>query len=518
MSAMTRESQWIGRRGETRFDVLCSDAGVTVNSSIWDDYGWDKLIEYPPRVRPFIAIDMQPEHVVAAVQVKTTTKAATRSVSISLSNALRYAKASIPQFVLLINLDGVEPRYFVRHVWGPLIADWLKAGRQADADGVTEIHLRNVKLHFADSDELSHGQVLPWIRGEIEAVQPVYAATKKLFVDTVGFENGNGIAQMTFSLDSAADVLDLELGLRPHLDVKRFVYTSERFGIRAGKPEIDQENVRIHLTPKGRLCALRLEFPRGGSLTIPATLYQSAANGIFAMRVVSQVLEVIYGPHGRVRAHAKLLRDDRVALDELSAFIQLLSGKADEGVSIHADIDDQLFDLGSITMTGPDSGRDWSWTGLGLEAMRAVARESGQSPAALSMADVRDAEGDLQIFGALAVNRPIRLDFTPAPNAPAMFGGFLAYSNATIGDQVYSAVAYRPIGKDTKRGRRRSVYFGAGQLLWGRIARSEGWSEDAVRAAYQRHLDLQAIQREILAVGDLARVVRKGAGRPDTQV
>jgi hypothetical protein len=50
-----------------------------------------------------------------------------------------------------------------------------------------------------------------------------YAATKSRFVDTVGFEEGCGTARMTFALQSADKLLDVQLGVRPHVDVKRFI-------------------------------------------------------------------------------------------------------------------------------------------------------------------------------------------------------------------------------------------------------------------------------------------------------
>jgi hypothetical protein len=130
------DNQFIGRRGEKRFDTLCSDANVTCNKSVEDDYGWDKLIEFPPRHFPFAAIDMQPGRTIACVQVKTTTGAAL-STTISLSNAMHYARVPIPQFIVLVVLDGTHVRYFAKHVWTELIARWLKAGRRNGfADGI----------------------------------------------------------------------------------------------------------------------------------------------------------------------------------------------------------------------------------------------------------------------------------------------------------------------------------------------------------------------------------------------
>lgn len=503
-------NQMIGRRGEKRFELLCSDAGVTCNRSTEDDYGWDKLIEYPARALPFAAIDMQPGHIIAAVQVKTTVNAS-RSVSISLSNALRYAKSPLPQFIVLIVLDGGGVRYFARHVWGPLIAEWLKAGRQADAEGVTATHKRTVNVTFAPEDEQGEA-LLSWIRAEIEAIAPPYAGAKKFIVDTAGFENGFGIAKVTFSLESSDDFLDLQLGLKPHLNAKRFVYTSERFGIRASKPEIDEENIQIFLKPEGRPCSLRLEFPSGGSVTVPATLFQAGDDSNFALRVASRAIDVTLGPRGRVRAHARLLRTDRAKLEELCAFFHLRATKPGAEVTIHLSVNGQVFDLGAITMKGPAQGDSWPWIALGMDVMRAIASDSGHPLGELTMGEIQDASGDLEILSALATDRVIRVDFTPEPDVPAKFDGFLAYSNTMIGGQVFSAVAYRPIGLDEMDGERRRAIFGPAKLLWGQIARKDGWTDEAVKAAYQRQLDRRSDDAQIMAVGDLKMMVNRGPG------
>lgn len=504
------DSQMIGRRGEKRFDLLCSDAGVTCNRSIEDDYGWDKLIEFPARLVPFASIDMQPGHVAAAVQVKTTT-GPSRTVSISLSNALRYAKSDIPQFVVLVALDGAEPRYFARHVWGVLIADWLKAARQADANGVTATHQSSVSLGFSLQDERGPG-LLDWIRAEVEAVPAPYAATKRRFVDTVGFEHGFGTAHMTLALRNADEMIDIQLGLRPHVDAKRFTYTSERFGIRARRPEIDESDVQVHLTPEGRRCTLRLEFHNGEGLTVPARLYSASAAGSFAVRVASRPLEVIVGPKDRIRAHASFQRDDKAKLEEICAFATLMASKPGEGVSIHASVDGQDLDLGSITMKQAGQSEAWGWLALGINAIRTIVITAGATPDECTMGDVQDAAGDLEILGALASDRAIRIDFDTEPDAPAGIDGFLAYSAATIGDQVFSAVAHRPTGLDEMHDGRRRVAFGPAKILWGGVASVATWSEETVRAAYQRQLDRLSANEGVMAVGDLATMVCGNSG------
>jgi hypothetical protein len=507
---MAKDPQMIGRRGEKRFEMLCSDANITCNRSIEDDHGWDKLIEFPARTIPFLAIDMQPEHVMAAVQVKTT-ETASRSISLSLSNALRYAKSSVPHFIVMVALDGPEPRYFARHVWGPLLAEWLKAGRQADADGLIATNKRKLTMTFGPEDERSEA-LLAWIRDEIEAVQAPYAAIKKAIVDTIGFENGHGVGQVTFALEGEDDMLDFQLGLRPYLEASRFIFTSERFGIRASKPEIDESNVRIYLTPEGRVCTLNLEFPTGERVIVPATLYSTNSGPRFAYRIASRVLDTTFGPGARVRAHAHMLRDDRATLDELRAFAHLHVAKPSAGIVMQLGVDGKSIALGSIRMNGVAQSDTWGWIALSLDVMRTIAMESGGIVADPTIGEVNDAIGQLHILSALASDRPVRVDFVPEPDAPEAFDGFLSYASATVGDQVFGGVAYRSIGLDQLNDGRRHVTFGPARLLWSSVARKGDWDEDAICTAYQRQLDRLGASGEIMAIGDLQHMIDKGLG------
>lgn len=488
---------------------MCSDVGVTCNRSIEDDNGWDKLIEFPARPAPFAAVDMQPAHLVAAVQVKTT-EGPSRTVSISLSNALRHAKSDLPQFIVLVALEGAEPRYFAKHVWGGVIADWLRAGRQADADGVTATHKVPVSLTFGPKDERGSG-LLEWIRSEIDAVAEPYAATKRQFVNIVGFEAGRGTARMTLALQNVDELLEVQLGLRPEVEAKRFIYTSERFGIRARRPEIDERDVKLHLMPEGRDCTLRIEMPDGAGVPVPATLYSASSGGTVAFRVASRPLDITVGPRDRVRAKASLRRDDRARLDEISAFAHLMSSKPESDVALQVNVDGSDLDLGAIRMKGTRQTETWGWIALGTGIARAIATDAGRDPGEFRMGDVQDAAGELQILAALASNRVIRVDFTPEPDAPERFDGFLAYCSATIGDQVFSAVAHRPLTIDEMHNGRRRVMFGPGLTLWSRMSRRDGWSEEPMVSVYRRQLDRLGESAEIMAMGDLARMVGSGS-------
>lgn len=507
---MSTKNQMTGRRGEKRFDTLCSDAGVTCNKSVEDDYGWDKLIEFPPRRAPFAALDMQPGAVIAAVQVKTTT-GNSRSVKIRLSNALHYVRSPLPQFLILIVLDGREVRYFAKHVWAQLIAEWLRVAREADAKGVIATNREKITVTFAPEDECGTS-LLRWIEQQVEEVKSPYASSKKLLVDTVGFESGQGSGNVTFALDGPDALLDLQLGLMPRIKAQRLTFTSERFGIRARQPELDLRDVDVELTPEGRACSLRLEFPQGATVTVPSTLF-GADNGIAqAFRVATRTLDVVFGPNGRARAKAHLDFGDRVEFDDFRAFLHLLSTESNAKVSLHINLEGRVLDMGSITMNGKRRTENWPWAAAAADVLREIAADDGTPLPTMSLADFNETAADLEVLGALACNRFLRVDFAPLGGENTVIDGFLAFGFARVGDQMFSAVASRPLLGDSWKGAKRQVFFGSPKLLWGQVSSFQNWSPEAAQSAYQRHLDRCGPDTQFMALGDLAKFVRDEAG------
>lgn len=500
----------VGRQGEKLFDLKCSEEGVTCNGSTEDDYGWDKLIEYPPRLVPFAAIDMQPGRTVAAVQVKTTT-GSSRSVPIRLSNALNYARSPIPHFVVMIVIGDGEPKFFCRHVWFPLVAAWLKAGREADARGVTSPNRETITVAFSPEDERGSA-LLSWIRSEIEGIDGPYAAVKEEFIRTVGFEEGRyGVGNVTFALEHPGELIDIQLGLKTRVKASTFTYTSERFGIRASKPEIDERDLLIELTPEGRPGAIRLEFPDGGNLVLPATLYSAEDGRKSALRAKARVLDVVLGPSQRFKANAHLNYTDRVKLVELCAFARMQSVGPKAPVELSIELNDGVHDMGSITMKGPDPNPGWPWIALSLDVMRTIVAATDRSPPEFTMAEVNSAAGALEVLNALASQRATRIDFAPSTKLNPKFDGLLAYCSARVGAWVFSAVCSRPAKLDRMVGGRRQISFGAPVLLWAQIAAAENWTSDAVKNAYKRQLNRQPGDGQFMAIGDLAILVESGS-------
>lgn len=507
---MSKHNQMIGRRGEKHFSLLCSEADVTCNKSEEDDNGWDKFIEFPPRPQLAIALDMKRGPVAALVQVKAT-EGESRTVQISLANALRYAGSPLPTFIVLVVLGADGPRYFAKHVWNTLMSAWLLAARKADAEGRTDTHRQDLSVTFGEGDEQTEN-LLGWIEGQIAAVPPPYATQKMKIYETVGFGEFRGTATFTLRLDSQHDYLDLQLGLKPSWHANRFVFHSERFGISSGQPEVDLRDVRVWLSPEGRPARLRATFPTGASITVGAKLFNAEDGDARAWRLVTQCLDIIFGPEGRIRAKAALNAATPAAIEDLALFTNLQATKPGAKVYIDAEVNGRAVDLGYVEMQGQDQSGGWPWLGLSIDVVRQIAVLAGKPLPPTSINAFNSATWPLEILCALASERYMRIDFVPERRIPRKFASMLAYAWAEIGEAVVAAVARRPVVQDKKIKGRRQIGFGSPRILDGFVVAKPDWSPDAVERAYARQLDIMASDGDVVALGDLQLVASQGPG------
>jgi hypothetical protein len=343
-------------------------------------------------------------------------------------------------------------------------------------------------------------------------VAPHYSAAKTQIFETIGFGASRGTANVTFALDSEHDFLDLLLGLKPHIDANRFVFRSERFGISAGQPQVDLRDVRIFLTPEGRPAILRATFPSGAAISVAATLYDAADGEARAWRIATQSLEIVHGPHGRVRAKARLQQNTLASLEELALFANLQATAPGARVFIEVEVSEQLLDLGFIEMQEQDQSAGWPWLGLSIDVVRQVASVAGKPMPAATLSSFNQAAWQLEIICALASERLMRLDFTPARGTPRKFAAMLAYSWAEIGDYVVGVVARRPTVNDQRVKGRRQIGFGTARILHGFVGLLADWKPETIVRAYTRQLEIMAEEGDILALGDLRLLALQGPG------
>lgn len=500
---MSRDYIMTGRSGEKRFSTLCSDAGITCIKSDEDDAGWDMMMYFPQRRKTLAALDMQPGQRSALVQIKAT-KGSGRSVSLSLSNALRYVQAEQPTFIVLVVLKGSSARYFVRHVWFDLIAQWLKAARLADARGVTKTHRESVTLSFAPEDEKSEEELLRWMEKQIGGVSGNYGAIKEAFAQTAGFETSYGTATFTLDGPGERDMLDLQLGLKPYLTATRFTYRSERFGIPARNAEIDVENARISIEAGGSPVTVRMEFHDGESVALAGTMYHADTGRAQAWRITTQCLEILYDPDSNIRMRATLGRGVPVGIADLSAFAK--ARKAPPGSPVHIEIlkAGSRYRLGSFGLNDPSTGPSWDWLDLEIDVLKKVEQEAKRHLPAMSISSINSCWQDFMLVSALAAHNGVKMEFTPEPGIPRKFATFLGYRTLEIEGSVLGVVASRRVVTDRKIRGRREIYAGPGSILYAAIEDASAWDPAGLEAAYQRHLDRLSLTGDVFALKDLS--------------
>src|SRR6185437_15416210 len=97
---MTNRLPKIGALGQSAFQTLCHQAGLTVNPATDDHEGWDFLVQWPAPASSLPA-DRAPNGVSAFVQLKATSDINRQTCQVKLSNALRFARNPAPCFTVL---------------------------------------------------------------------------------------------------------------------------------------------------------------------------------------------------------------------------------------------------------------------------------------------------------------------------------------------------------------------------------------------------------------------------------
>lgn len=507
------DNRRVGRKGEKRFSLLCSEADVTCNQSVEDDNGWDMLVEFPAPAQPLITLDMRAGVTASSVQVKTT-ETDNRTVSLRLTNALHYARAPLPVFIILVVIENGKYRYFAKHVWTPLIAAWLKAAREADALGVAAPNHEKVTLKFDAADERGE-DVLNWMQAQIREVGRDYASVKAKIVDTIGFEKSRGTVTLQMALDEPNDLIDIQLGLKPNIQATRFTFVSERFGLAAGRPEIDLSDVAIVMTPEGKDVTLRLQFPKDVSLALPAKVFHAEHDDKSAMRIITRCFEWVDGPDGRTRVHAKLSTEERMPIAEIALFAHLKAHGEDTAIAMEVEADGRPYALGTLTIDRDDERKTaWGWSALAFSSLLAIEKMLPAPLPEICHSDIYRGERGPHILSAIASERYLRFDFFPKRSTAERFDAFLGYAYTQVGTQMIGVVARRPIVDDRLEGGKRFVGLGPARILRCNAVDAESWSEADIRTLYERQLELLEKEGEILAAGNMVAIVNQKAQRP----
>ena len=501
----------LGRKGERLFSLLCAEAGVTCNPSLEDETGWDHFIEFPPKLLPRKALDLQPAHKAALVQVKTT-RAARPSCRLKLSNAHRMAKSPTPFFVVAMaeQPDDRRLRIFGLHVWELQIARILKAVRVAEQAGRPDLHKQWLRIgweHLTETDYL-----IDWIGNQIEAVGKDYAASKQKILQSVGFGDDRASITVTFDLDKRSALSDLMLGIGESIPIRRFVYSSRRFGISAFAPEVETEGGTLLIKPNPRRGTLRITAADGDTLSCDAAIFSS--NGVetegkvWRSRIVGGCLEILLDGLGNATAMARLNFASREPLDHIVQFAKLLTWRDRGPLTMLLTIGEVRVDLGTLDL---DAGEKLNWPLLAMvtTGLERVAETDGRRQVLLSFEELCREAGALELFGALVGDNHLRLEYQPHEDAPERFDGGLSYMTVDVGKWSFSALAYRPIDDDTMIGDMRRLSFRSARLLEVRVE-PRSMSRPAISLASSYATALARLQKtgSILEIEDFRSIVQ----------
>jgi len=500
---MSIERQQTGRRGEKIFSLLCTEAGASCNKSTEDDFGWDMLVEFPPKPNPALPYDLQPVHLTASVQVKAT-KTRTRSCRISLQNALRMAKSPMPSFVFLAAIDSrQEVTCYVVHVWEDLIGEWLKAARTLETVGTKGLNKEYVTLHFTEADDHTSDSVV-WIEEQIAAVGTSYSSKKLGIVSSVGFERGYGVANFSLKLENPKDFIDLQLGIKPRLKASRVTVFSERFGIRSIQPEISLEDVELSLQQEGRPVHLRFSLSGERIRVVEAVLlYASGPDGSnVAWRAKAKCFDVVFSAKS-FTARSKLEYHAELPVDDLNLFAALQCAEPNALIKIEVDLGTNVVSLGDFTKDEPQSGIRWDVVELATSVISRLCSASAKLQPVMSLSQLNRSAADLNVLGALASDRSMLLKFTPSDNVPSKFRYFLSYAIADVAGRRYAALVRRPVVSDRRHGATRRIYFGPATVLRPYVSSPRELTDEVIHREYKEVLDELGQDSETLALGDL---------------
>jgi hypothetical protein len=272
----------VGRLAEGFFQQLCDDTpGLACNRSLVDERGWDFLVEFPAARLHSLPLDMQPSPLSAFVQVKST-ESRNLSCRVKLSNALRFALRPDPCFLVFFTYDFGKrdpTKAYLQHFWSPLIEQTIKAVRESEAQGRTDLHSIKIPIRFDVSHRVEVRELSLRMREMIAEIGGSYANEKASLSHFSGIDDGLGHCGLEFAEGvTDDDLVDLALGLRPSVPVKSISPQSKRFGISLPLQTggIGPAQLSIEVKPASS-ATLVLSSPDSEDIVLPVEIYAPSA-------------------------------------------------------------------------------------------------------------------------------------------------------------------------------------------------------------------------------------------------
>lgn len=254
-------SKRIGEIGQKAFDMWVNQAGITANSSLIDERGWDFYLQLPSAEEDLkLGVwDKAPPEIGCMVQVKTTTSNE-QSEEITLSNWQRMIREPQPWFVTAIRLDADNQpsKVYLIHIdqeWSKRVLLRLRELAKQGKKHPNE-HTMNVTWTELDRLPVLHGREI--IRKIRECVKPdlqTYIMEKMDTYANLGYTHKRKTVNVRFRVtdkETFFDKLaDVGIGVRPVLpgDWNASIL-DERFEIKAAFQEFGMETGDMEFHPE----------------------------------------------------------------------------------------------------------------------------------------------------------------------------------------------------------------------------------------------------------------------------
>ena len=504
---MVRLPRW----AEKAFSLKCTEGDAIASPPDEDVNGWDYLVELPSRRFAGLAEDTPPTEIVFT-QVKST-KGGKHSAQIKLSNVVKACRSHDPWFVVLVTADrhGRNTRFFGQHVWGRLLYDGLAAVRKAGLEGVA-LNSRRLTVKFTPEEAID-GDIVHWMRNHRDAAGNDYREAKREVLKTAGYEEGFGSGRLTIEAPSTEHISDAFLGLGNGIEVKRFVFTPERFGIASNAPEIDTRSGKLFIEPKpSGVCEIRI---RGNSaepsVALRGTVYSFLLPGRpreeTRLRFSAPPLDVIWGINEPSRITLSLKPDQEYSADQLWSYVQISRWSRNGDLDFKISSDGKALIQAHAHLEDEEKTVEIEKLALIIDAIRRSI--DGYGSMQITLRDIQADALELGYFAQVLAQGSLRLQYPPQDeDVPPNVSMLLYKTGASLGTWRMGCVVRRDVREDTIQDGRRTITSGPPVILESMIwERQSTDRESQLTTIFDQITEKEQKKSNALGLGDINALI-----------
>ncbi len=464
-------SRFVGRSGEKRFGVLCSDAGVTCNPSTEDDNGWDHVVEFPHEPVPGTPADMQVRTPATFVQTKSHEADGLR-VTMKLSNAVSLAKSPNPCFVVLATLptDGEPTAWHSVHVWGALLERILRRAREESRDGVAEgeFNRRSFSFTMTAADMRAETELLDWMRTTVRAAEPNYAAAKAALVPPPSIVGNVTIGP----LDSIEQLVDHTIGLTPEIPLRGFDIGQRRLGIDIPFPLPFKDGAFHHVSMQAHPAAkadIRMRGPDGSVIEVQVDLIVPPDLGLpeesYKYRLRAAFVDIVWSTSGAATIKGEFDGQERMSPAELERTLRFISWAGQGEIDLRVSIEDRQA-MGAMARIDPlPDQQNLLYLSQLAKPIALVAAHLRSHIPAISITDLARAANAHAFYGFINTD-DAKAELVFRPDTPAIdpVAG-VGFEIIQVGEWAFAAIQRFPVKSYQREADALSVAFGKPILL-----------------------------------------------------